>query len=114
MGFEANAREMGAVTVIDARGNLAAGVGGTVLRDILHVLVNKGQKKFLLNLAGVNFIDSFGIGELARSYATVRRRGGELKLLHVTETVHHVLQITRLVTLFEIHTDEQTAIGRFA
>ena len=113
MTFIATARELGRVTVIDASGKLTLGAGGTALRDTLHVLVAKGHKKFLLNLAGVDFIDSFGIGELVRSYATVRRQGGELKLLHVTQKVHDLLQITRVHTLFDIHTDEHAAIRGF-
>ena len=113
MAFSATPRELGRVTVIDARGSLTLGGGGTALRDALHVLVNKGHKKFVLNLAQVDFIDSFGIGELVRSYATVRKHGGELKLAHVTKKVYDLLEITRLHTFFEIHPDEQTAVGGF-
>jgi len=113
VAFKATARESGGVTVIDASGSLTLGAGGTLLRDLLHVLVNKGQKKLVLSMGEVNFIDSFGIGELVRSYATVRKQGGELKLLHVTKKVHDLLQITKLDNLFEIHTDEQAAIRGF-
>ncbi len=113
MNFKATSREAGVITVIDAAGSLTLGSGGTALRDLLHVLVNKGQKKFVLNLGEVHFIDSFGIGELTRSYVTVRKQGGDLKLAHVTKKVHDLLQITKLDTLFEIHSDEQAAIQRF-
>ena len=113
MGFKAIARELGAMALIDASGSLTLGAGGTALRDVLHVLINKGQKRFVLNLSEVHFIDSFGIGELVRSYATVRKQGGELKLLRLTKKVHDLLQITRVDTLFEIHTDEQTALRGF-
>ncbi|HJY88002.1 MAG TPA: STAS domain-containing protein [Candidatus Acidoferrales bacterium] len=113
MSFKAHARELGDVAIIDASGSLTLGSGGTALRDLVHVLASKGQKKFLLNLREVDFIDSFGIGELARCYATVRMRGGQLKLVHLAQRVQDLLQITKLHTLFEIHTDEQTALGGF-
>jgi anti-sigma B factor antagonist len=112
MNFTAIARESGAICVIDASGSLTLGSGGTALRDLLHVLLSKGQKKFVLNLGKVHFIDSFGIGELTRSYVTIRKQGGDLKLAHVTKKVHDLLQITKLDTLFEIHSDEQAAIQR--
>ncbi len=113
MTFQATTRELQGVTVIDASGSLTLGGGGTALRDLLHVMASKGQKKFLLNLRDLHFIDSFGIGELVRSYATVRKRGGELKLVHVTKKVQDLLEITRIHTLFEIHTNEHTALGGF-
>ena len=113
MAFQATTRELQGVTVIDASGSLTLGAGGTALRDLLHVMVSKGEKRFVLNLRDVHFIDSFGIGELVRSYATVRKRGGELKLMHVTKKVHDLLEITRIHTLFEIHTDEQAALAGF-
>ena len=113
MTFQATTRELQGVTVIDASGSLTLGAGGTVLRDLLHVMVSKGEKRFVLNLRDVHFIDSFGIGELVRSYATVRRRGGELKLTGVTKKVHDLLEITKLDAFFEIHGDEQAALAGF-
>ncbi len=113
MGFQASARDSGAVTVIDASGSLTLGAGGTALRDVVHVLASRGRKKFVLNLGGVDFIDSFGIGELVRSYATVRKQGGEMVLSRVSPKVHALLEITKLHTLFEIHADEPTALRRF-
>jgi anti-sigma B factor antagonist len=111
--FQATARDSGEVAVIDASGSLTLGAGGTSLRDVLQVLASRGRKKFVLNLAGVDFIDSFGIGELVRSYATVRKKGGEMVLSHISPKVLTLLQITKLHTLFEIHTDEPTALRRF-
>ncbi len=113
MNFKATTREAAGVTVIDASGNLTLGSGGTALRDLLHVLVHKGHRKFVLNMSGVDFIDSYGIGELARIYTSVRKQGGQLKLVYLTKKVHDLLQITKLDTLFEIHTDEQAAMGGF-
>lgn len=113
MGFQVTTRELGDVTVVDAVGRLTLGDGGTRLRDLIHVLANSGQKKYLLNLADVDFIDSYGIGELARCYATVRRVGGEMKLVRLSKKVHGTLQITNLDTLFEIHSEENAAVQAF-
>jgi anti-sigma B factor antagonist len=113
MGFQVTTRELGDVTVVDAAGRLTLGDGGTRLRDLIHVLAKSGQKKYLLNLAGVEFVDSYGIGELARCYATVRQVGGEIKLARLSKKVHDTLQVTNLHTLFEIHTEEMAAVQAF-
>jgi anti-sigma B factor antagonist len=76
--------------------------------------VGKGQKKILLNLGDVTYIDSSGIGELVSAFTAVRREGGELKLLNLTKKVHDLLQITKLYTVFDIKDDEATAIKAFA
>jgi anti-sigma B factor antagonist len=80
------------------------------VRDLLA----KGQKKILLNLGDVNYIDSSGIGELVSAYTTVRNQGGELKLLNLTRKVHDLLQITKLYTVFDIKDDEASAIASYA
>ncbi len=99
--------------MLDAAGRLTLGAGGTKLRDSVHVFVSSGHKKFLLNLAGVEFIDSYGIGELVRCYSVVRRMGGEMKLVRVKQCVLDLLQITKLDTLFEIHSEELMALRGF-
>ena len=113
MGIKVNPRQAGNVTVVEARGRLTLAAGGTALRDALHVLVNKGHKRFILDLAGVEFIDSFGIGELVRSYTTVRKHGGDLKLLRVSKTVHDLLEITHLSAVFNFYSDEEAALRSF-
>ena len=72
-----------------------------------------GTNKILLNLGDVNYIDSSGIGELVSGFTAVRSRGGELKLLHLTKKVHDLLQITKLFTVFDVYTDEPTAVRSF-
>jgi anti-sigma B factor antagonist len=114
VGFSATARDAGDVTVIVTRGSFTLGAGGTALRDVLHVHASKGRRRFVVDLAEVDFIDSFGIGELVRGYASVRKQGGELVLSRVSPKVYALLQITRLHTLFEIHADEQAALRHFA
>ncbi len=113
MSFKATARESNGATVIDLTGRITLGEGSAMLREMIRDLLNKGQKKIVLNLADVNYIDSSGIGELVSGYTTVKGQGGELKLLQLTRKVHDLLQITRLYTVFDVHSDEQTAVRSF-
>ena len=85
----------------------------TQLRDLIHVYCGNGHKQFLLNLAGVDFMDSDGTGELVRCYSIVRQGRGEMKLVQVTKRVQELLQITRLNTLFEIYNEERVALQAF-
>lgn len=85
----------------------------TRLRDLVHVFTGNGRKKFLINLAGVDFVDSDGLGELTRCYSIVRQAGGEMKLVHVHQRVQALLELTRLANLFEIHIAEQAALETF-
>src|SRR6476619_786622 len=94
-------------------GRITLGEGSVVLRDQIKDLVAKGQKKILLNLGDVTYIDSSGIGELVSAFTTVRNQGGELKLLNLTKKVHDLLQITKLYTVFDIKDDETAAVGSF-
>jgi anti-sigma B factor antagonist len=84
------------------------------LRDTIKDLLGKGQKKILLNLGDVSYIDSSGIGELVSAFTSVRNQGGELKLLNLTKKVHDLLQITKLYTVFDVKDDEATAISAFS
>ncbi len=113
MGFQISTRELDRVIVVDAAGRLTLSDSRTQLRDLIHVFTGNGHKKFLLNLAGVDFIDSDGMGELVRCYSVVRQKGGEMKLVHVTRKVQDLLQITRVNTLFEIYSEEQVALQAF-
>jgi anti-sigma B factor antagonist len=113
MGFQVSARELGRIIVVDAVGRLTLSDSRTQLRDLIHVFCGNGHKKFLLNLAGVDFMDSDGMGELVRCYGVVRQSGGEMKLAQVSKKVQELLQITRLNTLFEIYSEEQVALRAF-
>jgi len=113
MGFQLTSRELNRIIVVDAVGRLTLSDSRTQLRDLIHVFAGNGHKKFLINLAGVDFIDSDGMGELVRCYSVVRQRGGEMKLVHVNKRVQDLLQITRLITLFEIYVEEQVALQAF-
>ena len=114
MSMKASNRQVNGVTVVDMSGRITLGEGSVILRDTIRDLVGKGQKKILLNLGDVTYIDSSGIGELVSAFTAVRREGGELKLLNLTKKVHDLLQITKLYTVFDIKDDETAAIKSFA
>jgi len=106
-------RQVGDVTVVDAVGRITLGDGATTFRDTIRDLANGGNKKLLLNLAEVSYIDSSGIGEMVSGFTTVTNNGGQLKLLGLSKRVKDLLQITKLYTVFEVFDDETTAIRSF-
>jgi anti-sigma B factor antagonist len=112
--MKTSTRQVDGITIVDLSGRITLGEGSVVLRDSIRDLLSKGDKKILLNLGDVSYIDSSGIGELVSAYTTVRNQGGELKLLNLTKKVHDLLQITKLYTVFDIKDDETTAIKAFA
>ena len=114
MSMKASNRQLDGVTVVDMSGRITLGEGSVILRDTIRDLIGKGQKRILLNLGDVTYIDSSGIGELVSAFTAVRREGGELKLLNLTKKVHDLLQITKLYTVFDIKDDETAAIKSFA
>jgi len=113
MTMKTSTRQVNGVTVVDLSGRITLGEGSVVLRDTIRDLIAKGEKKILLNLGDVTYIDSSGIGELVSAFTTVRNQGGELKLLNLTKKVHDLLQITKLYTVFDVKDDEAAAIGSF-
>lgn len=114
MSVKLNSRQVGDVAVIDVAGRITLGEGSSALRDSIRELVSKGQKKILLNLAEVSYIDSSGIGELVSGFTTVTNSGGQLRLLNLTKRVKDLLQITKLYTVFDVHDEESAAIRSFA
>jgi len=106
-------REVAHVTILDITGRIVLGEEIGDLRDAVRDLVGQGKKKIILNLQGVDYIDSSGVGELVGSFTTVRNAGGELKLLNLTQKVHDVLHVTKLYTVFDIKDDEFTAVKSF-
>ena len=112
--MKSSSRQIDGVTVLDLSGRITLGEGSVILRDTIRDLIGRGQKRILLNLGDVSYIDSSGIGELVSAFTTVRNQGDELKLLNLTKKVHDLLQITKLYTVFDIKDDEATAIKSFA
>ncbi len=113
MTMKASTRNVDQITVVDLSGRITLGEGSVVLRDTVRNLVGHGNKKILLNLGDVNYIDSSGIGELVSAFTSVRNQGGELKLLNLTKKVHDLLQLTTLYTVFDVKDDEAAAIKSF-
>ena len=107
-------RVVGGVTILDLSGKMTLGEGDELLREKIASLVNAGQKQLLLNLDGVPYIDSAGLGEIVRTYTTVSRQGGKLKLLNLTKRIEDLLSITKLLTVFEVYDSEAEAIQSFS
>ncbi len=113
MSMKISTRQINGVTIVDCSGRITLGEGSVTLRDTVRELLSRSQKKILLNLGDVNYIDSSGIGELVSAFTTVRNQGGELKLLNLTKKVHDLLQITKLYTVFDVKEDETAAVKAF-
>lgn len=113
MSMKTSTRTVNGIVIVDLSGRITLGEGSVLLRDLVRDLVTKGQRKILLNLGDVTYIDSSGIGELVSAFTTVRNQGGELKLLNLTKKVHDLLQITKLYTVFDVKDDEAAAVAAF-
>ena len=113
MSVKIDTRKVGDVTVVDVSGRITLGEGSSALRDVLRDLSAQGNKKILLNLSEVSYIDSSGIGELVSGFTSVSNGGGTLKLLGLTKRVKDLLQITKLYTVFDIWDNEASAISAF-
>ncbi len=111
--MKTSTRQANDVTIVDCSGRIVLGEGSVILKDVVRELLSKGQKKILINLGNVNYIDSSGIGELVSAFTTARNQGGDLKLLNLTKKVHDLLQITKLYTVFDVKDDEASAIKSF-
>jgi len=106
-------RSVGDVTILDLKGKMTLGEGDELLKDKINSLIHQGQRKLLLNLEGVPYIDSAGLGEIVRTYTTVSRQGGNLKLVNLTKRITDLLSITKLLTVFETFDSEPEAISSF-
>src|ERR1700691_4454785 len=111
--MKTSTRQVDGVTIVDCSGRITLGEGSVILRDSVRELLSKGQKKILLNLGEVTYIDSSGIGELVSVFTTVRHQGGELTLLNLAKKVHDLLKITKLYTVLDVRDDEASAVKGF-
>jgi anti-sigma B factor antagonist len=107
-------RAVGDVIVLDLKGKVTLGQGDELLKDKVNSLVNQGHRKIVLNLAGVPYVDSAGLGEIVRTYTTVSRQGGSMKLLNLTKRITDLLAITKLLTVFETFEVESDAVRSFS
>ncbi len=107
-------RQAGDVTILDMDGKVTIGEGSVALRNTIRRLLGERKKKILLNLSGVGYVDSSGIGELVSSFTAVNKEGGQLKLLNLTQKIQDLLAITKLLTVFDTFEDEGEALGSFS
>ncbi len=114
MSLDVKTREVNDVVVVDLSGRVTLGEATGKLRDTLRELVTKEFKKILLNLERVDYMDSAGLGELVGAYTTVKNAGGSLKMLKVQGRTLDLMQVTRLMTLFDFYDEEQDAVKSFA
>jgi|PlaIllAssembly_1097288.scaffolds.fasta_scaffold825615_1 anti-sigma B factor antagonist len=107
-------REAGDITILDVEGRIMFGDGEESFRDAVTRILESGRVKLVINMAGVPYIDSAGISQLVRTFVTSSRKGGGMKLLHLTTRVRELLNITRLLTVWEAFESEEEAVGSFA
>ncbi len=106
-------REIDSVTILDIAGTITLGEGADAMRDKVRSLLQQGNKRIIVNLAGVSYMDSAGLGELVRAHATSAQQGASLKLMNVTKRLHDLLVITKLSTVFDSYDDEAAALASF-
>ena len=111
--LRATHRDAGGVTVVDLSGRIVLGESSALLRKTIRDLLEDRRSNVVLNLGDVDYIDSSGIGELVSAYTAVKKNGGALKLLQLTKKVHDLIQLTKLFTVFEVYSDERTALRSF-
>ena len=112
--MDIDSRAVGDVMVLDLKGKMTLGEGDELLKDKVNSLVHQGHRKLILNVAAVPYVDSAGLGEIVRTYTTVSRLGGSLKLLNLTKRIHDLLSITKLLTVFETFESEDDAVRSFS
>ncbi len=106
-------RTVGDITILDLKGKMTLGEGDELLKDKVNSLMNQGRKKILMNLGDVPYIDSAGLGEIVRTYTTVSRQGGTMKLVNLTKRITDLLSITKLLTVFETFDNEPEALKSY-
>ena len=111
--LEIKERQAGDVTVLDMNGAVRIGEGSVALRSAIRHLLEGGKKKILLNLAGVGYMDSSGVGELIANYTSISKEGGQLKLLSLTDKIQNLLVITKLLTVFDVYENETDALNSY-
>ena len=108
-----NERQAGDVTVLDMSGKITIGEGSVALRTAIRRVLEEGKRRILLNLGGVSYIDSSGIGELVSSYTAINKEEGQLKLLNLTQKLQDLLAITKLLTVFDVYESEAEALNSY-
>lgn len=113
MAMTMKERWVGDVTILDLKGRLVLDEGDVVLRARVNGLIDQSRLKVVINMQGVTYMDSCGVGALVEKYVSVRRQGGDVKLLHLTPRTHRILHITGLLNVFEAYNTEADAVTSF-
>jgi anti-sigma B factor antagonist len=113
MRMQAASRQVGDISVVNVRGRITVGEGNVMLREIVTGLVGNGKKRIVLNLQGVEYVDSGGLGELVRTHSTLQKEGGQLKMANVNQRVQELLRVTSLHKVFDVYKDEASAVQSF-
>jgi anti-sigma B factor antagonist len=113
-GMQIAERASGDVMILDLKGKITLGEGDEALKDKINSLILQGKKKILLNLEAVPYIDSAGLGEIVRTYTTVTRQGGQLRLSNLTKRITDLLVITKLTTVFDTFENEADALKSYS
>ena len=111
--MEIQERVLENVVVVDLNGKLTIGEGDELLRETINSLMQQGHTNLLLNLGEVPYVDSAGLGEIVRTFTTVKHQGGTLKLINLTKRIKDLLTITKLLTVFDTYDSEAEAVGSF-
>jgi anti-sigma B factor antagonist len=113
MKMQTASRQVGDISVVDVRGRITVGEGNIMLREVVTGLMENGRKRILLNLQGVEYVDSGGLGELVRTHTTLQKEGGQLKMVNVNQRVQELLNVTSLHKVFDVYKDEASAVQSF-
>jgi len=113
MRMQTASRQVSDISVIDVRGRITVGEGNIMLREVVTGLMENGKKRILLNLQGVEYVDSGGLGELVRTHTTLQKEGGQLKMVNVNPRVQELLRLTSLHKVFDVYKDEASAVQSF-
>ncbi len=111
--MKSSIRDLGDIRIIELGGKITIGAGDVKLRELITQAVEDGKNNIVLDLGGVTAIDSSGIGEMVACFTTVTKRGGQLKLMHLSPKITDILQVTQLITVFDVFDDEREALGSF-
>jgi len=106
-------RQVGGIAIVEVHGVITVGAGNMMLRDIVTSLLKEGNKKLLLSLRDVEYIDSAGLGELVKTHTTLERQGGQLKIVNLSQKVQDLFKLTGLHKVFDVHENEANAIQSF-
>lgn len=111
--MKSSTRDVGNIRIIELAGKITIGSGDVKIRELIAQALEDGKTNILFDLGGVTAIDSSGIGEMVACYTTVTKRGGRLKLMHLSPKINDILQVTQLITVFDVFDDEREALGSF-